>query len=424
MNNARQDFSIRAIAAIEDLAANFEIETENFSEDFRRQSARALHTIKGSSQVFGFPEAASLAHELENLLLAAAAVNPQISIEKNYKSLLAEGFRCLKKTFEQKDFGVSASFLAKLRKFAPPENKRRAEDFSEALPPEILSQLADGERKTIETATRAGRHLACLAVDFKRADFAAGLKKFRQDLQEKCEIIAVLPGAQTGAPDRIAFQILIAAQSENIERIAAENAAVIVFQNAANNNSDDSQNIFERVAAYGRALLKQLGKDAEFQIDADAFAKTEISPRVLEIVSDALPQLVRNAVDHAVEPPAERIAKNKKPRGTIKIGFSGAPDGFRVTVADDGRGIDAEKIKALAIEKKLISAAGKFSEKALFDLIFLPEFSAAERLTEISGRGVGLDAVKNAVERAGGTITVESRADVGATFEIFLPETV
>ena len=96
-------------------------------------------------------------------------------------------------------------------------------------------------------------------------------------------------------------------------------------------------------------------------------------------------------------------------------------NGWRLTVSDDGRGIDAGKIKLKAIEKNLTTDAAALTEQETINLIFLPEFSTKSEITEISGRGVGLDAVKFAIEKAGGAIAVESRKGEGTTFEIFLP---
>ncbi len=121
--------------------------------------------------------------------------------------------------------------------------------------------------------------------------------------------------------------------------------------------------------------------------------------------------LVRNAVDHAVET-----------RGKIEITLETEPDGWRLKVSDDGRGIDAESIKAKAKEKNLLDGSGNLTDIELIELIFLPEFSTKTSLTEISGRGFGLDAVKSSVEKTGGTIKVESKRGKGATFEIFLPQ--
>ena len=129
------------------------------------------------------------------------------------------------------------------------------------------------------------------------------------------------------------------------------------------------------------------------------------------MIFDVLVHLIRNAVDHAVES-----------AGKIKINLGTEENNLRLSVSDDGRGIDSEKIKAKAVEKYLVSAAENLTEQETLDLIFLPEFPTASKLTEISGRGIGLDAVKTAVEARGGKINVKSQSGKGTTFEIYLPK--
>ena len=121
--------------------------------------------------------------------------------------------------------------------------------------------------------------------------------------------------------------------------------------------------------------------------------------------------MIRNAVDHAFDD-----------AGEITINLQTENNHLRLIVSDDGRGIDAEKIKRQAFEKNLLAADKILTAKEAIDLIFLPEFSTKSVITDISGRGAGLDAVKDAVEKSGGTISVESRIGKGTTFEICLPQ--
>ncbi len=419
MNDLQQDFLRQSIENIENLV--LELHAENnagaFSENFSRRSFRALHTIKGTSQTFGFPASGSLAHELENLL--SVAKNGQFSNEENCKSLLLEGLELLKKTFGQKNVEIPNSFLEKLRLLAPRRND--SETRTTELPDEIFSQLSNREKNVAQSAERAGKNLFCLEIAFDSATFAEGITNFREVLTENGEIIATLPGAKFNVPGKIDFQILLATaeNSENIKNIAGKFFAEIVFQKPQNDFSNDLRGVFGQVAAHGKNLAKQLGREVDFDISG---GEEKVSPKILKIVFDALLHLVRNAVDHAIEKPPERIAAGKPPRGQIKIRFSKEKNNFRLVVADDGRGIDAGKIRLKAIERNLISGDKSLSEQALLELIFKPEFSTAETLTEISGRGIGLDAVKDSIEKAGGEIDVESRKGNGTTFEILLPE--
>ncbi|HXG83814.1 MAG TPA: ATP-binding protein [Pyrinomonadaceae bacterium] len=423
MNNLQQDFLDQSIETIENLILRLQNETnrEVFSENFRREAFRALHTIKGTAQTFGFPVSGNLAHELETLL--STDENRQISADENRKSFFLEGLRLLKTTFEQKSFEIPAVFTEKIRRAAPVENDQ--ETFLSEIPTSIVSQLSSREKNVVDSALRAGKNLFCLEIDFDLAKFADGLTDFREVISEKCEIVATLPGAKFNLQDKIGFQILAAASEsrKNIENVARKYSAEVVFQTAPRKFSNDLRGVLEQAAAHGENLAKQLGKKINFEISDEAAAgKIEIPARLLKIIFDALLHLVRNAIDHGIETPTERTAQNKKARARIKIQFSTDANNFYLKVSDDGRGIDTEKIRAKAIEKNLIGASENLPEQSLEDLIFAPEFSTAERITQISGRGVGLDAVKDAVEKTGGKITVKSEKEKGTTFEIFLPK--
>ncbi|MDQ3320972.1 MAG: ATP-binding protein [Acidobacteriota bacterium] len=423
MNNLQQDFLNQSIETLENLILRLQNENESevFSENFRREAFRTLHTIKGTAQTFGFPVSGKLAHELENLL--STDENRQISATENRKSFFLDGLQLLKQTFEQKDFEIPSAFAEKIRVVALVE--KDSETFLSEIPREIVSQLSSREKNVVDSDLRAGKKLFCLEISFDLTNFADGLTNFREVLSEKCEIVATFPGAKSNIQAKIGFQILATTSQNraNIERIAEKYSAEIVFQTAPKNFSNDLRGVIEQSAARGENLAKQLGKQIDFEISDKITAdKIEISPRLLKIVFELLLHLVRNAIDHGVEMPSERIAQNKKARARIKIQFSSDADTLYLKVSDDGRGIDAEKIRAKAIEKNLIQTNENLPEQALRDLIFAPEFSTAEKLTEISGRGVGLDAVKDAVEKTGGKITVKSEKEKGTTFEIFLPK--
>lgn len=426
MNDLREDFLKQAIETVDNLIARLadENKAENLSENFRREAFRALHTIKGTAQTFGFPQSGSLAHQLESLLSTGEnkQENKQNSAE-NYKALFLEGLCFLRQTFEQNDFKIPAAFSEKICRYAPLENN--SENFLSQIPAAIISQLSSREKNVVDSALRMGKNLFCLEIDFNLNDFAEGLTGFREVLSETGEIVATLPGAKFNHSDKIGFRILLTTSEtpQNIKQIAEKRRAEIVFQSVREDFSNDLRGVFEQVKHHGENLVRQLGKKIDFEISIeDSLAKKEIAPKTLKLIFDALLHLIRNAVDHGVETIEERAGSGKKPRAQIKIEFSGGENNFLLSVADDGRSIDTEKIKAKAVEKHLIDERENPSEQALFDLIFAPEFSTAGRLTEISGRGVGLDAVKTAVEQAGGKITVKSRKGNGTTFEIYLPK--
>jgi two-component system chemotaxis sensor kinase CheA len=182
----------------------------------------------------------------------------------------------------------------------------------------------------------------------------------------------------------------------------------VAFQKSENDFGRDLKGVIEQAVVAGENAAHLLGKKVEFEIIAPDI---ELSGARLKNISEILLHLVRNAVDHAI-----------KTDGKIKIEASSAPgETLLLRVADDGAGIDVEKIRDRAIAKNLISAGENLPKESLLKLIFAHGLSTSEQISEISGRGVGLDVVDNAVRNAGGEIEVESKAGQGTVFEIRLP---
>ncbi|MGG5822187.1 ATP-binding protein [Falsiroseomonas sp. HW251] len=171
-----------------------------------------------------------------------------------------------------------------------------------------------------------------------------------------------------------------------------------------------------------RALAQSTGKEIELTVEGE---EVTIDRSLVELLADPLLHLVRNAVDHGVEPPADRLAAGKPPRASLRISAARRTGQVVVRVADDGRGIDRERVLKRAVERGLVPVglAGRLSEEEVFALLFRPGFSTAETITETSGRGVGLDVVQDAVRRAGGTLEVASQPGAGTAFTLRLPLT-
>ena len=411
MNNLQKDFLHRSRANLENLSARANLEN-SLSTELLRETFRTLHTIKGTAQTFGFAASAHLAHELENLL-SAAKTGADFS-DSNVKDVLTEGFALLIKSFGQAEsFDVPESFLRKIHELAPdsapPENY-----FAAQIPDEIARQLSEYEKTVFASAVRRGQNIFCVEADFDFADFSDEFKKLRENLSANGEIIATLPNPNSAAKNKIGFLIYFAGQKSE----AFANFPIETVRQSFS-FADDSDGILAQSAAHGKDLAQKLGKEIEFKISND---ETGLSNENLKLIFDILLHLVRNAIDHAIENPEERRAKGKDALGKIEISLKTNENGLELSVKDDGKGIDLEKIKAKAIEKNLFSTAKILTEAEMLDLIFLPEFSTRETLSEISGRGVGLDAVRNLIENAGGKISVESLKDAGTTFEIFLPK--
>ena len=183
---------------------------------------------------------------------------------------------------------------------------------------------------------------------------------------------------------------------------------------------DHITNIFPRMI---RDLAKVQNKKINLIIKGK---EIKIDRAIMEEIGDPLVHLLRNAVDHGIETPEKRVELGKEETGNIMITASRQQNHVLIRIEDDGRGIDAEEILKAALQKRLIlkEEAEKISERELIQLIFTPGLSTASMITDLSGRGVGMDIVKNRIERLGGSIKVESKLGSGSRFELRLPITI
>jgi len=177
-------------------------------------------------------------------------------------------------------------------------------------------------------------------------------------------------------------------------------------------------NRFNRVV---RDVSKELGKDIELVISG---AETELDKSVVEKIGDPLMHLVRNAMDHGIEPAAVRAAAGKPERGRVELNAFHDSGSIVIEVVDDGGGLNAEKIQAKAIEKGIIQPGQTLSEQEIVNLIFEAGFSTMEKVTNLSGRGVGMDVVKRNIQALRGTVDVKTELGVGSRFVIRLPLTL
>ena len=181
------------------------------------------------------------------------------------------------------------------------------------------------------------------------------------------------------------------------------------------------ENISNRLERTVRSVSNKLGKKVDLVIKGE---HTELDKTVLEEITDPLLHLIRNGLDHGIESPEEREKAGKSPRSKLTIEALNQGTQVTLRVIDDGRGIDLEKVRAKAFERGLIEEGQKLSKEELHSLIFLPGFSTADSLTDVSGRGVGMDVVREAVQRLKGTINVDSVSGEGSVFTIHLPMTL
>ncbi len=208
----------------------------------------------------------------------------------------------------------------------------------------------------------------------------------------------------------------VAAVSEEVERLTSS-----LRENSMNIRMMPIRPTFEKFRRLVHDLARDLGKNVELTIEG---ADTELDKTVIDQLSDPLMHLIRNSMDHGIEPPALRAERGKPPTATIHLSARHSGASVLIGVSDDGGGINAEAVRSRAIERGLTSEGAPLSEPEIFAFIFQPGFSTAAQVTDVSGRGVGMDVVRQRVDSLRGSIDVASKAGEGTTVTLRLPLTL
>jgi two-component system, chemotaxis family, sensor kinase CheA len=298
---------------------------------------------------------------------------------------------------------------------------------SDAIPADVLSSLKQEQKHGLQQCIAEGARLFLVQTDFAVADFELQFQSLKETLSKNGEVISTSPIADSERPGKVNFRILYAQRAEagppllNIPGVKVEGLSIQIpvtpqaVTNEFKNQIALLDRSFERLSAElvnlpavsiddvlrqalraGQSAALATGKDVEFEVRGQHFLTPE---SLRNAVADPLLHLVRNAVDHGIETSDERLRLGKQPRGKIVIEAATIENQTRITVTDDGRGIDPAQIA----------------------FIFQPGFSTASELSQVSGRGVGLDVVKTSVEEAGGSVTVSSQLGRGSAFAITFP---
>ncbi len=181
--------------------------------------------------------------------------------------------------------------------------------------------------------------------------------------------------------------------------------------------------VFNKFPRMVRDLSRELHKEIELVISGE---ETELDKSIVEEIGDPLVHIIRNSCDHGIERPEERIAKGKPPKGTVQLKAYNEGNHIIIEIVDDGKGLDPDMLKSKAMEKGLISEkeADQMSDKEAYMLIFKPGFSTAAQVTNVSGRGVGMDVVRSNIEKLNGIIEIDSEVDKGTTLKLKIPLTL
>jgi two-component system chemotaxis sensor kinase CheA len=376
-------FRSKALERIEKLEASWTALTSGAAPDTAvvEEALRELHTLKGDSRVVGFTDVNLLCHKLEDLLAAAHRLDYRVAEDFDLVLTMALRFLAMLVT---KKAGVALGGID-LPGFVA--------EVDAALRDARLVQLDDSSAPitTTQKVPRLQRSVDRLSYDTRAQLAAAATTVFLESL---------LAG-------RHARERLLGAWSALSQQLAATGAVPL-------------KPLLAKHAQMVKELARELGKEVDIRFEVtDLRLKTEAA----DAIDTALLHVLRNSVDHGIETAAARRAAGKRAAGRIAVHVKQRSDAIEVEIEDDGAGIDLAAVRQRGLDRGLLSAARAASagEEELFELLFQPGFSTSPAVCDVSGRGVGLDAVKSALEREGGSIALSSAAGVGTTFVVQVP---
>jgi two-component system chemotaxis sensor kinase CheA len=442
-------------------AALLQLETDPTNDEAVNTVFRAFHTVKGTAAFLGLGHLSGFAHKAESLLsqvrdrvIAYSAHNADLSLQSadmlrefldavetatdGSPLLLPEGHQELTRALEAAAAGTVPEVVAELT----PQPATRLGD--------ILVNGGFVDRATVEAvhaeepAVPLGQALVQHhAVPLK--DVAQALRQQTQQTQQKQ---VQMRQETAGAADSIRVRTdrldkLIDMVGELVIAQAMIGADEIVMQaghqglsrkvSMAGKIVRDLQDlsmsmrmvplkpVFQKLARLVRDLSQKSGKAVEFQTHGE---DTELDRNMVDAIADPLVHMVRNSLDHGLETPGERTAAGKRAAGVLRLSAYHAGGAVVVELHDDGRGLNRDKIVAKALSKGLIDSGKTLTDQDVFALIFAPGFSTADQVTDISGRGVGMDVVRRNIEGIRGRIEITSAAGEGTTFTLRLPLTL
>lgn len=356
---------------------------------------RAAHSIKGDAASMGVEKVNALAHRIENVLEPVR--DGIMPIESVLISELLTGFDLLRELVSSPDLGQSRDISAILERWdrlavPTPQAPRSVQEVAAASPqPASVQGLDPASGRITHLSIQAGEldtlvnrigELSILQTRLQRSARSENHPIFLP-LAEEIESLCTLLRDQVLSMRMLPLQVS-----------------------------------FPKYRRLIRDLCAQLGKRAELDMEGH---NTELDKKLIEELNSPLIHLLRNAMDHGIETPEERVAAGKPPQATITLTASQAGGEVVIEVGDDGAGIDAEKLRRRAVEAGRLDPDRRLSHEELLELVYLPGLSTAETVDAISGRGVGMDAVRESITALRGKIEIHSELGKGTTFRLRLP---
>ncbi len=429
-------------------AEHLAVDGQRPGEQLVNRLFRAIHTLKGMAGMMGFDLLAGLAHEVEQLFDDVRhGARHLAATDYGAVFLAVDAFKRLHLRVEATGSEAGEDVAAEFAAIA--ELLGRADDAAELDPYEKMARMVEAAKAQVAAEARQVQLAALLppagsaAPDAAAPDAAAGADRSQSVRVETTRLdrLMELVGELVIHHTRVAqlstglTHLLDASGSldDRRERLAELVGGLDEAMQSVGRVSDDLQestmrvrmvpvkSLFNRFPRIIRDLARDCGKAARLEMRG---VDTELDKNVIEQIGDPLLHLLRNGVDHGLEPSAEREAAGKPAEGTVMLAAAQQGHHIVITVGDDGRGIDRARVLAKARSMGLLAEDETPSDQDLLQLIFRPGFSTASKVTNISGRGVGMDVVQQNIQKLGGQVLVESEPARGTRFVVKLPLTL
>lgn len=433
------------------------LETDAHDRELSDRVLRDAHTLKGSSRMVGLLEISDIAHRLEDIMMRVRGGLTYTSDMSDSVFEALDAVAYLSTHAGESDAAGGVDLAGLQRRLAAAGGTAEATKVSEAqVEPAVTDagaarddQLECKEQATVRVRTSQVDGLLNLVSEIVIAEnrdqqrvgalhgVSGSLSEASQTWARVKTTLAAMPGADElyerlgddlvdldrrlveGRRDLSAFMKRYSEDSSRASTLVSE-----VQEGAMQLRMLPVNSIFQGFPRAMRDLARQYRKEIELVLEG---GETELDRKVLEAINDPLVHIMRNAVDHGIEPPDERVAAGKPASGTVRLSAKPEGDHIVIEIADDGAGIDPEKVRAAAVRKGYLDAAGAalMSDREALFLIFEPGFSTSTIITEISGRGVGMDVVREfVVGKLKGSLDIDSEVGSGTTFRLVIPLTI
>lgn len=422
MQELVQDFLVETNEIIENLDHDLvELESNQNDLELLNKIFRGAHTMKGSSSFLGFNKLADLTHHAEDILNKLR--KGEMVVTREIMDTLLEFVDKTKQIISDIENGTDTADVASVindLKLASEGKLVGKKPAAASAPAAQAAAPAQAAARKAAPKQEAKQHQATQVEQTIRVDVS------------RLDSLVNLVGELVLSRNRLSQ---IAGELENKFENEYLVEQLLDVTSAIGMNTTELQlaimktrmiaigKVFNKFPRVVRDIARDTGKEIDLIISGE---ETELDKQVIESIGDPLLHMIRNSCDHGVETPEVRVAKGKPRTGTVLLSAYHEGNHVVIEIKDDGAGMDPDKLKRKAIEKGVITLdeANNMDDKQAFGLIFKAGFSTAEKITNISGRGVGMDVVRNNIEKLNGIITIDSKINEGSTFFLKLPLTL